>query len=372
MREQHPIKELLCATPELWDHPGTPINTRENFSKIVACGTIALGAQVYSSGAETKVVYHTCKSKFCTSCGQRATEAWQRDLEAILPDIPYRGITLTMPCELWPILQQNRHLLSGVIAMGAEAIQQWVKARFGVRVLLIVVQHTFGGFLNFYPHLHVLVSEGGLQDSRGGWLPHLDYGKRTFSELMQAWRYAVIAYLMEALTAKVVRSELSNENLRNLLELQFKRRWHIHISRGMSKRHFLRYVGRYVRRPPVAQHRLQRVTDHEVEYLAKDTRNHNRLSRVRFSNERFLVILEEQVPNRGAHAMRYFGLLAPRTKACTWAAVFTFLGQKRRPHPSRLSWRSLHWKTFGTDPLVDTFGQVMRRVGWLAPFPPGA
>jgi len=372
VREQHPIKEFLRATRHLWDHPGTPINIRENFSKILACGTIALGAEVYSSGAGIKLVYHTCKSKFCTSCGQRSTEAWQRDLEAILPDIEYRGITLTMPCELWPILQQNRHLLSGMSAMGAEAIQQWVKARYGARVLLIVVPHTFGGFLNFYPHLHVLVSEGGLQDSQGAWLPRLDYGKRAVVELMQAWRYAAIAYLAEALTAKMVRSEHSNEDLSSLFELQYKRKWHVHISGGMSKGHFLRYVGRYVRRPPVAQHRLQRVSGQEVEYLAKDTRNHNRLSRVRFSNEKFLVILKEQVPNRGAHAMRYFGLLAPRTKASTWAAVFTILGQRKRPHPPRLSWRWLHWKTFGTDPLVDTFGQVMRRVGWLAPSPPGA
>jgi hypothetical protein len=288
-------------------------------------------------------------------------------LEAILPDIAYRGITLTMPCELWPILQQNRHLLSGMCAMGAEAIQQWVKARYGARVLLIVVPHTFGGFLNFYPHLHVLVSEGGLHDSQGAWLPRLEYGKRAFMELMQAWRYAVIAYFAEALTAKVVRSELSNEDLRTLFELQYTRRWHIHISRGMSKGHFLRYVGRYVRRPPVAQHRLQRVNDHEVEYLAKDTRNDNRLSRVRYSNAKFLVVLEEQVPNRWAHAMRYFGLLAPRTKACTWGTVFTVLGQKKRPHPPRLGWRWLRWKTFGTDPLIDSVGQVMHRVGRLAP-----
>ena len=69
---------------------------------------------------------------------------------------------------------------------------------------------------------------------------------------MQTWRYAVIAYLAEALTAKVVRSGLSNEDLGSLFELQYKRKWHIHIGYGMSKAHFLRYVGRYVRRPPVA------------------------------------------------------------------------------------------------------------------------
>lgn len=52
-----------------------------------------------------------------TSCGQQATEAWQEDLEAILPDVPFIGITLTMPMEFRALLQQNRHLLHGVPAM---------------------------------------------------------------------------------------------------------------------------------------------------------------------------------------------------------------------------------------------------------------
>ena len=367
MKPEHPIKQLLLATREHWDHLSTPANIRETFLKLINCGTVALGAELYASGSERKVVYHTCKSRFCTSCGQRATETWQQDLEVILPDLPYLAITLTMPREFWPILQQNRHLLHGMPAMGAEAIQQCIKARYGVRVLLIIVQHTFGGFLNFYPHLHVLVSDGGLRESEGRWISRLKFGKCEFLELMHAWRFAVIAYLAEALKGQVLVSERSAEELSTLLKTQYGRGWCIDISRRMSKAHFLRYVGRYIRRPPVAQHRLKRVTDQEVEYLAKDTRNHNQLVRVRHSNEAFVAILKEQVPDRGRHAMRYFGLLAPRSKACTWSAVFVLLSQKQRPHPRRLSWRWLRRKTFGIDPLLDSFGQTMKWVGRLTP-----
>jgi Putative transposase/Transposase zinc-binding domain len=367
MRGEHPIKQFLIDTRKNWDHPGTDANVRETFHKIINCGTIALGAEVYASGTELKIVHHTCKSRFCTSCGQRDTEAWQEDLEAILPDIPYVGITLTMPDVFWPILQQNRHLLHGMPAMGAEAIQLWVNARYGVRVLLIVVQHTFGGFLNFYPHLHVLVSEGGLQESEGRWIAGLKYGKRGFVELMRAWRYAVIAYLAEALKGKVLRSELSAEELETMFETQYKRGWNIDISRTMSKAHFLKYVGRYIRRPPVAQHRLKRITDQEVEYVAKDTRNDNKSARRGYSNEEFLAILKEQVPDRSRNNMRYFGLLSPRSKARTWAAVFVLLRQKQRPHPRRSSWRWLLRKTFGIDPLLDSFGEVMHWVGRRSP-----
>jgi hypothetical protein len=118
MKREHPIKQLLLDTRERWDHSGTEAYVRETFLKIIYCGTIALGAEVFASATQIKLVHHTCKSKFCTSCGQRATEAWQQDLEAVLPDVPYLAITLTIPKEFWPILQENRHLLHGIPAMG--------------------------------------------------------------------------------------------------------------------------------------------------------------------------------------------------------------------------------------------------------------
>lgn len=164
----------------------------------------------------------------------------------------------------------------------------------------------------------------------------------------------------------VLRSGFSTSELRTILDAQYRRKWNINVSRTMSKAHFLKYVGRYVRRPAVAQHRLTRITDQEVEYLAKDTRS-KQLARVRHSNEEFVAILKEQVPDRGRHAMRYFGLLAPRSKASTWATVFVLLKQKQRPHPRQLSWRWLRRTTFGIDPLLDSFGQQMRWVGRLSP-----
>jgi hypothetical protein len=88
---------------------------------------------------------------------------------------------------------------------------------------------------------------------------------------------------------------------------------------------------------------------------------------MRFSNEKLIHILKQQVPDRGRHNMRYFGLLAPRSKARTWVAVFVLLKQKQRPHPRRSSWRWLRIRTFGTDPLLDSFGQLMRRVGRRRP-----
>ena len=360
---EHPIKQILLDTRSHWHHEDNPSHVRDSFVRIIECGTIALGAEIFASETESKLVFHTCKSRFCTSCGQRATEAWQEDLQAILPDVPYIGVTLTMPMEFRAILQQNRHLLHCVPAMGAEAIIQWAKARYGVSLIILVVQQTFGGFLNFVPHLHAMVSAGGLLESKSRWIHRLKFDK---AELMRAWRYALIALLAEARKRNMLRSRLSGEELLDLFEAQHRRPWNVFISRSGPKAYRLRHDGRYIRRPPIAQHRVTMLGNGEIGYLAKDTRNKQLIPK-RYTKEEFVDILMQHVPDRGRHAMRYFGLLSPRSKAQVWAAIFVLLNQRQRAHPRRSSWRWLLLKTFRIDPLKDSLGRQMYRVGRRAP-----
>ena len=89
----------------------------------------------------------------------------------------------------------------------------------------------------------------------------------------------------------------------------------------------------------------------------------------RYTNVEFLDILIQHVPDRGRHAMRYFGLLSPRAKARLWSGIFVLLGQRRRERPRRRSWRSLLFKTFGVDPLLDHKGELMHWAGRRAPVP---
>lgn len=363
MLTKEPLKQILASTRNVWDHAGTRPAVRENFRRMLDCRTAVLGAEVYASDNEEKIVYHTCKSRACPSCGHRATLLWQRAQWAALPDIPYAGICFTMPNVLWPLFQQNRHLLHDLPALGAAVIQQWAKAKYAVRVLLMVVPHTFGGHLNFNSHLHILVSAAGLSEMEGRWVAPLRFEKK---KLMHMWRYAVITYLREAFKVGVLTSDLGSEEIRRGLERQYERWWSIDIDHFQSKSHFLRYAGRYVRRPPVAQHRFVEVTEREVELWTKDKRQ-KRGVRIRFSNEEFVAALAEHVPDHYRHAIRHFGLLAPRTKRHTWPAMFTLLGQKRRRPPQRLNWANSLKQHFAVDPLLDSTGQRMHWVRRLKP-----
>jgi hypothetical protein len=59
---------------------------RENFQWVLDCRTPALGAEVYVSETEERLVFHTCKSRACPSCGYQATLLWQREEWASLPE----------------------------------------------------------------------------------------------------------------------------------------------------------------------------------------------------------------------------------------------------------------------------------------------
>ena len=361
MLDKQPLKQILVRTRDQWDRIETRPAVRANFERVINCRTRALGAEIYASETEQKLVYHTCKSRACPSCGHRATQQWQREQLAALPDAQYTGVVLTMPDVLWPIFQRNRHLLHDLPTLGASVIQQWVKARHGVRVLIMVVQHTFGRRLNFNPHLHILVSSGGLKESPPRWVvvPSFDKGA-----LMSMWRYAVITYLREALQAKVVTSDLCRRDFKSLLKTQYERWWNIDIDRFKSKWQFLRYAGRYIRRPPIAQHRFAEITDREVQFWRKDLKQKQQVL-TRYPIKDFVATLAEHVPDRYRHSIRYFGLLAPRSVRRTSTLLFVLLRQEKRHPARRLPWALSLRKHFGINPLADSNGQCMRWVGRL-------
>jgi hypothetical protein len=103
MKYKHPLKRILSENESLWDVESTRLAVRDAFTKVLLCGTAALGAKVYASEVEDRVVFHTCKGRVCSSCGARATSRWQRERWAALPDVPYKDIAFTMPDVLVPL-----------------------------------------------------------------------------------------------------------------------------------------------------------------------------------------------------------------------------------------------------------------------------
>ena len=92
-----------------------------------------------------------------------------------------------------------------------------------------------------------------MRESSHIWVSRVYYDR---DHLMKSWRYAVIALLRAALQAGQLRTELTVDQMEDLLTHLAKCWWSVNIQVFENKSHFLQYAGRYVRRPPIAQRRI--------------------------------------------------------------------------------------------------------------------
>jgi hypothetical protein len=369
MRGQEPLKRILKQTLSHWDHDGVRPAVRHAFRGVLECRTPVLGAEVFASANQKLIVYHSCKSPACPSCGHRANKQWQRERWAALPNVKYKGITFTMPKELWRLFRDNRALAEALPALAAGVLEAWMSAKHGVMIGVMAILHTFNGRLEFNSHVHIMVTAGGLRTAVGVWVSSVYYDKDL---LMMYWRSAVINLLKTALTAGLLGSEMQSDELGETLTKQAERWWSIKIQSFQSSEHFLRYAGRYVRRPPIAQRRITYVGKRTVSYWAKDRKSENKGSRtcVQCTPEEFVDRWAQHIRDHYKHSIRHFGLFGPRAMSQNSSTIFAIIGQKQRPRPKRVRWADSLKRDFGRDPLLARTGERMRWVLRLAPTAP--
>jgi len=268
-----------------------------------------------------------------------------------------------MPSVLWPLFQGNPRLAKALAALAAKVIEAQISARYGLRVGVIAILHTFNGRLEFNSHVHTMVTGGGLSPSSSNWRTRVYYDRE---RLMERWREAVIKLLRTALKAGQLYANISDDEIEVLLSQQATRWWSVKIQAFNSKEHFLRYAGRYVRRPPIAQRRIIAIEERTVTFWAKDKRTRRQIY-ITYSLEDFIDRWAQHIPEPYQHAVRSFGLFAPRTLRQTAATVFTLLGQRQKPRPKPRPWADSLRRDFGRDPLFDHTGKRMKWVGRFAP-----
>ncbi len=185
---------------------------------------------------------------------------------------------------------------------------------------------------------------------------------------MSLWRFAVCRYLWKAYRNRLLQKCAVPDEFCKVIDREEQRDWNIHFTPRMSKEHFLRYAGRYIRRLPISQKNILDVTEEEVVYLSKDTRTKT-LVEEGCTPAEFVAIFTPHILDRYQHSMRYFGLQAPRSKKQLLEVASLLLGQHPQPKPRREPWAASLWRQFRVDPLIDESGYRMHWVGHRPPVP---
>jgi hypothetical protein len=356
------LQQILIEGRKHWDHDGYDPDCRARFLRSIQCKTPEMGRRVFASENEERTFCNTCKSPTCTSCGHWATVQWQRERWCAIPEGPYRVITLTMPDTLWPLFASNSGLRPKLAEIAARVIVSYARARRGVEVGVMPIVHTFNGKLEFNSHVHALVTARDLQTPTSQNRSNIFFDR---NQLMRSWKRLIIALLRTALESGSLDSGMEDAEVEPLLQREEMRDWRVHVQAFNRKEHFLRYAGRYVRRPPIAERRIVAVSNGFVQFWYNDKRLQRR-EPVMCTIEEFIDRWAQHVPKPYRHSVRYFGLFGPRRWSQVVAGAFEQIGEKQR-RPKRRRWAVGVECLSGQNPLIDHKGTRMTFVRHLAP-----
>jgi hypothetical protein len=358
LKSQQPIQQFLVRYRHLWDHAQTPPHVRREFRKVTQCGTGELGhAEFVTEHHDERLkVDFTCKSKLCPRCGRKTTLDWLRKIEYELPGCKYTSVLFTTRNIMWPIFRENRGLLSILPEIAARTLQEWALTKFQAEVVVMAVLHTFGGDLGFKPHLHVLVSRVGLDLTRTRLIKNIAF---PVDAIGSRWTHNVINSLRDIHANEPLQCSFSNQEMSDLLDYEFDAWWKSGVRNLSSPSPHVAYIGRYLRRTPIANRNIISIDNNEIRFYGKDTRRSERRE-MTIPAGRFLELLANHLSIPYANSVRYFGLLSPVSKSRSYQVFMGLLGQAVPKHVSKLTWRGGIIREFHRDPLISADGKPMR------------
>jgi Putative transposase/Transposase zinc-binding domain len=277
---------------------------RRAIEDILDCRTAALGGQVWRCDAcGTEVFsFHSCGNRSCPKCHTAQTQEWLEHRQAEMLPVPYFHITVTVPAELREVLRANqRDGYAALMQASAAAIIELARdPRYvGGTVAVLAVLHTWTQQLTLHPHVHCLVSGGGISEDASTWHP----ARQNFLLPIKA-------------LAKLVRGKfraLLQRRCPDLVipDVAWQVPWILHVTAwGNGEQAVLDYLARYVFRIALTNARIVGLDDETVTIQHKDRKTgHARTCRL--SGDEFMRRFLQHVLPRGFHKVRYFGLWHP-------------------------------------------------------------
>lgn len=294
---------------------------------IATCRTAVRGGHVEKCASDCGHAhprYNSCRNRHCPQCQGDKQRQWvQARLERVVA-VGHHQVVFTVPEELreasWCFPEVMHGLLFGA---AAETLNQLGATRLGARIGFTAVLHTWARDLSYHPHVHCLVSGGGLRDGGADAEPvWVDAQCYLFpvSVMRRVYRAKFFDALCKAHHEGLVRfDDDPGQSGRMLAKLKRKlgaKSWVVFVEPPGDRpvQQALRYLGQYVYRVAISDHRLVAVTGSQVTFRTRGTRTCT-LSRKEFTRRLLLHVLP-----RGLRKVRHYGLYAPaNAKRCAVA-----------------------------------------------------
>jgi hypothetical protein len=281
---------------------------------ISLCRTAALGGhlEVCSGCGREHPVYNSCRNRHCPKCQALAQQKWiDARAERLLPVPHFHGV-FTPPSELRPLaMRHSTEIYTALFRSVSELLLELGRTHLQATLGLTMVLHTWTRDLRFHPHVHVLITAGGLSLDRRRFV-HTRKSRKTGKDFL--FDIKVMGRLLRGKMLEALRKlrrqgafpELSHRAFNRLMaSLAAHKCWVVYAKDPFRKStHVLSYLGRYTHRVGIANSRILDVGTTHVTFHTKHGRT------VTLHPVEFLRRLVQHVLPDGFHKIRHAGLYA--------------------------------------------------------------
>ena len=331
-------------------HP-LPTHVRRAARAIMQCRTAALGGHVQAcpDGHMARVWYNSCRHRSCPQCAYLQTERWLAVQQARLLACDHYHVIFTLPHDLNPLWLANVPVMTSLLFQAVRetlctllADPQYLGAQPGILAAL----HTWSQTLGLHPHVHCLVTGGGLTPA-GQWVAVRHGFLLPARVVMAVFR----GKMVDAIRRTWARGELALPepmgpqqwlNLLNRLGHPRKTKWNVRImERYRHGAGVVIYLARYLRGGPIKNARLVAFDGARVTFLHR-TRQEGTAApqRITLPVADFLQRWLLHVPMPQTRVVRSYGLYHP-SHAAALAVCRAALGQPPLEVPAALDWQTV-------------------------------
>jgi hypothetical protein len=311
---------------------------RRVMTAIELCRTAALGNHLerYDECGHERNAYNSCSDRHCPKCQSLARAEWIRDRQAELLDCGYFHVVFTVPEEIAVIAYQNKAVVYGILFRAAAETLRTIAAdpkHLGAEIGFFAVLHTWGSTLVHHPHLHCVVTGGGLSPAGDRWIscrPRFFLPVRVLSAL---FRRLFLEQLKQAFAIGKLKFFNSLADLADGLKLARylaplrKVKWVVYAKPPFAgPQEVVDYVGRYTHRVAISNNRLSDIDDGKVTFRYKDYRQAGEQKTMTLEAEEFIRRFLLHVLPSGFQRIRYYGFLGNRYRQQKLARCRQLLG----------------------------------------------
>jgi hypothetical protein len=328
---------------------------------IISCRTTKLGGHKIecSNCHYTEISYNSCRNRHCPKCQTMARLKWVEErMDELLP-IPYFHVVFSLPDILNKLTLCNKKVIYNILfktvketLIEAAANQKNLGAKIGV----ISVLHTWGQNLNEHPHMHCVVTGGGLSKDGTEWICCKQDFFISVKILSALFRGKFLDYLMKAYNAGelkfygAIKDLEIPEHFKQFMNESYKKVWITYSKKPFSRAdHVLKYLGRYTHRIAISNYRIVNISGDKVSFRYKDYKDDSKVKIMTLDASEFMRRFLLHVLPKGFMKIRFYGILSNHNKKAEMQKCRELLDVVKKEEKKQVSWQDLILRITGKD-----------------------